>query len=66
MLQAQNETLETWLDDLKVQNIKIGGIPEGSENACPMEFIISLLSELFGDDSFANNHSGQSSQVIGP
>ncbi|RXN17961.1 putative transposase element L1Md-A101/L1Md-A102/L1Md-A2 [Labeo rohita] len=55
-LQTENRDLKLKLDDLenrsRRQNVRIIGIPEGSEGHNPVTFVSSMLTELFGEDAF--------------
>lgn len=55
-LQTENSDLKLKLDDLenrsRRQNLRIIGIPEGSEGQSPVTFMFSMFSKLFGEDAF--------------
>lgn len=55
-LQTENTTLKLKLDNLenrsRRQNLRIIGIPEGSEGQSPVAFMLSFFTQLFGDDAF--------------
>lgn len=55
-LQTENTSLKLKLDDLenrsRRQNLRIIGIPEGSEGQSPVAFMSSFFTELFGDGAF--------------
>lgn len=55
-LQTENTSLKLKLDDLenrsRRQNLRIIGIPEGSEGQNPVAFMASFFTELFGDGAF--------------
>lgn len=56
-LSKDNEKLRAKIDDLENRsrrnNVRVIGIPEGSEGTHPSAFIEEMLLEVFGDQSFA-------------
>lgn len=55
-LQTENADLKLKLDDLenrlRRQNVRIIGIPEGSDGQNPVTFMSSMFTKLFGEDAF--------------